>query len=261
MTHRLRRLATLTAVAVLLVVGTVGSAPAAAGTLTLAPAPRLDAEARHVRCAALWEKAVAEPTVANWKAVGLCEIDRRFETLDYLGAVVNRVPALTDDHEAALERILANTRAGLRALRAKIEADTTVAELRVDVPKIATDFRVYLLVSRQVHLVIAADAVEATVRRFGPAIDRLEAAIDRAEAAGKDVTQARELLAMLIEDVRAADAAVDGVAAEVLVLTPADWNDGTAQPVLRAARHDVAEARDHLRQAVRAARAIIAELR
>ena len=260
MTLSLRRLGVLTAVAVLLI-GTIGAAPAAAGTLAPAPTPRLDSEARHVRCAALWEKALAEPTVANWKAVGLCEIDRRFETLDYLAAVVNRVPALTDEHEAALERILATTRAGLRALRAEIEADTTIAELRIDIPKIAKDFRVYLLVSPQVHLVIAADAVDAAVRRFGPVIERLEAAIDRAEAAGKDVTHARELLAMLIEDVRAADAAVEGVAAEVLVLTPADWNDGTAQPVLRAARHDVAEARDHLRQAVRAAHTIIAELR
>lgn len=253
------RLATLTALAAVLVAGlSVGPVAASGRPGDLAPEP--GETLSRGRCGPLWVTATADPTVANWQAVGQCEIDRRLATIAVLGSVVDAAGALTDDHAAALDRILADSAAGLRALRAEIEADTALAELREDLRRIVEDFRIYVLVARQVHLVVAADTVEATVDRFGETVDTLEAAIDAAEAAGTDVTEARRLLAALVEDVRAADAAVDDVARTVLPLTPADWNDETAQPLLRAARQAVADARDHLRQALVGARAILAIL-
>lgn len=236
-----------------------------AGTALAAPSPAAPdlaaAPAAVDRCAPLRVTARAEPTVANLQAVGRCEIDRRLETLANLQSVVDSSTALTDAHEAALDAILASTSSGLRALRAEIDGDTTVEALREDIRRIFEDFRVYALVARQVWLVKAADTVDATAAGFATTAERLEAAIDQAEAAGKDVKDARAHLATMIAKADEAEAKVDGVAAAVLPLTPAAWNTGDAAPVLRQARESVRDAGAALRQAMKAARALLADLR
>lgn len=251
-----------TAATGLVLAGTLGAGTALAAPA--APAPVSDPAAARAgvdRCAPLRVTARAEPTVANLQAVGRCEIDRRLETLANLQAAVDASTALTDAHEAALDAILASTSSGLRALRAEIDGDTTVEALRADISRIFEDFRVYALVARQVWLVKAADTVVVTTPRFDTTADRLEAAIARAEASGKDVRDARTHLATMIASVAKAESAVDGVAPAVLVLTPAAWNAGTAGPVLKDARESVRDAHVALRQAMKAARAVLADLR
>ena len=243
----------------LVLAGTLG-----ASTVLAAPAAAPGATAARAgvdRCAPLRVTARAEPTVANLQAVGRCEIDRRLETLANLQSVVDTSTTLTDAHEAALDAILAATSTGLRALRTEIDGDTTVEALREDIRRIYEEFRVYVLVARQVWLVIAADTVVATAARFDTAADRLEAAIDRAETAGKDVADARTHLASMIAVVDKAESAVGGVASAVLDLTPAAWNAGDAAPVLKNARDSVRDARVALREALAAARAVLADLR
>jgi hypothetical protein len=258
-----RRLGTAGALATLVVALVAApvlgaSRPDAAGAAAVAypEAPR------HGVCADEWRAVRANPAVETLKALGLCEVDRRLATIDRLRNVTTDARALTDEHQAALERILDHSASGLRELRAEIEGDTELAELREDLPRIAEDFRIYVLVVRQVRLVVAADITELAVERASSAADRLEGAIEAAEAAGKDVGDAPELLASMRDHIAAADAAIDGIADAVLPLTPSDWNDGAAEPVLDDARNAIAEARrEHLRAAIAAARAIIAELR
>lgn len=219
-------------------------------------------EARRGACADAWEAAREDPSVANLQVVGRCEIDRRMATIERLRRAVDGSRHLTDAHEAALERILDRSATGLRALRAEIDAATTVEELRADLRRIVEDFRVYLLVVPQVRLVIAADVTEAAVTRGVRIAERLELAIAAAEAAGKDVGEAPELLASMRGHLRAAGAKVNGLASAILPLTPADWNDGTAGPALERARRAIGEARRvDLRAALSDARAIVAILR
>lgn len=239
-----------------------------AGTALAAPdaAPRVSdpgaARAGVGRCEPLRLTARAEPTVANLQALGRCEIDRRLETLTNLQSAVDASTALTDAHEAALDGILASASSGLRALRSEIDGDTTVDALREDVRRIFEDYRVYALVARQVWLVKAVDTVDVTAAAgFATTAERLEAAIDRAEANKKDVADARKHLAAMVAAVDKAGAEVDGVATTVLALTPAAWNAGAAKPVLREARESVRDARGALREAMKAARAVLADLR
>lgn len=244
--------------------GLILAATLGAGTAAAAPSRAADPAAARAgvdRCAPLWIAARAEPTVANLQAVGRCEIDRRLETLAKLQSVVDASPTLTDAHEAALDAILASTTTGLRALRTEIDGDTTVEALREDLRRIAEDFRVYVLVAPQVALVRAADTVVVRAGGFDATAARLEAAIDAAEAAGKNVRDARAHLATMIAKGDKAEEAVDGVAAAVLALTPAAWNAGDAAPVLKDARDSVRDARVALRQATKAARAVLADLR
>lgn len=258
MNHTLQRLLASAATGLILA-GTLG-----AGTAAAAPSRAADPAAARAgvdRCTPLRITARAEPTVANLQAVGRCEIDRRLETLANLQSVVDASPTLTDAHEAALDAILASTGAGLRALRAEIDGDTTVEAVREDLRRISEDFRVYVLVAPQVALVRAADTIAVTAGGFDATAERLEAAIDAAEAAGKKVGDARAHLATMIAKADKAEEAVDGVAVAVLALTPAAWNAGDAAPVLKDARNSVRDGRVALGQATRAARAVLAALR
>ncbi len=261
MRHAIRLAGPLTGLILAAVVGVtpvLAAPPPNGGANPPNPAVELNAR-RH--CSSEWLAAKAEPTVEHLQAVGLCEIDRRLVTIGRLGSAAEAARALTDAHQASLEAILDSSAAGLRALRAEIEADTTVAEVRADIKRIFEDFRIYILVTRQVQLVIAADAVDAAGAALNGAATRLAALIDEAEGKGKDVTEATAHLAAMEAAIAEALAGVDGVAASVLPLTPAGWNAGTAGPVLREARAAIAAARADLRTAKAEARQVLAALR
>lgn len=264
MTRTIARIAgPLTGLVLAAVVGIspVLAAPATAGTDTgTRRAGQAEDLTGRVRCAEAWLAARANPTVETLKRVGLCEVDRRLATIERLNRAVDGNRPLTDAHQAALEAILDDSAAGLRALRAEIEADTTVAELREDITSIFEDFRIYALVTRQVWLVMAADTVDAAGTKLEGVAERLAGLIEQAAANGKDVTEAQAHLAAVEAAIDEALATVDGVADEVLPLTPADWNAGTAGPILRAARQAIADARADLRTAMPEARQVLAAL-
>jgi hypothetical protein len=260
--HRLTRL--LGPVTGLMLATVIAAGPVlAANTATWAGADRLAPSAEltgRARCADAWRVAKAEPTVEHWKAAGLCEVDRRLATIDRLENAIDKARALTDEHATSLTRILDGSAAGLRALRAEIEADTTLADLHEDIRSVFADFRIYALVTRQVWLVIGADAVNGAAAALDATAADLGTLIERAEAAGEDVTEANAHLAAMVAAIDAAQAGVAGVADEVLPLTPAGWNAGTAGPILREARQAIVEARADMRTAMAEARKVIAAL-
>ncbi len=232
--------------------------PQAIGDLSGAPAAT---DTGIVRCSAAWQKAKADPTVANFQAVGFCEIDRRLVTIDRLSGLVTEAGVLTDDHKTALMTILRSDKTGLTALRAQIGTDTTVAALRTDIRKIYTDFRIYVLVARQVRLVRADDRVGAAAGRLDDATARLTDAIARAKAKGKDVTVAQGHLDAMVAAIGKARDEVAGDADLILAQTPAAWNGGTAKPILDAARASISAAHTDLRTALSEAKAVLAALR
>ncbi len=166
---------------------------------------------------------------------------------------------LTDAHESTIHSFLAAADSGLTDLQATIEADTDPAALRTHCESIASDYRIYALRSPQVHLAIGGDRAAAAITKADGVVARLETAIDEADAAGKDVTDA----AAALEDMKAklADAAaqLSGVVDTELTYTPADWNAnhsllGPTTSALRAVKAD-------LQAAMADARAIIADLK
>lgn len=212
-------------------------------------------------CAPEWLAAKAEPTVEDLQAVGLCEVNRRLATIERLQEGIDNARALTDAHQVALEAILRNAASGLRALRAEIEADTTVPALRADIKRIFEDFRIYGLVTRQVRLVAAADSVDAAGAALNATAERLASLIAQAETNGRDVSEAKADLAAMETAIAEALAGAQGVADEVLPLTPDDWNAGTAGPALREAREAIEAARADLRTAKAEARLVLVSLR
>jgi hypothetical protein len=188
----------------------------------------------------------------------LAAVDRRFTTLDELDAKVTAAKHLSDGEESDLRATIGATRTGLTGLRAEIEGDTDAASMREDCKAIVDDYRVYVLVAPQVRLLTGADSAQTAVDALdGTVIPKLQSAIDAAAAAGTDVTEATQLLDEVKASTTEADSLSDGVLSSVSPLTPADYNAGTAAPVLHDARTDLATvARD-----LKSARADIDQIR
>jgi hypothetical protein len=173
-------------------------------------------------------------------------IDSRLTHLRRLQSRVAGAANLADAHEAALSSAVSASATGLATLRATIEADTDLATLEQHCREVVTGFRVYVLVSPQVHLAIAADNVVARAGRAEQLAERVAQAIAEAQATGADTADAEALLAEMREQIAAASAAAAGVADQVLGVTVDAFNaDPTvlagARAALRSARVDLAQ--------------------
>jgi hypothetical protein len=199
-------------------------------------------------------------TVDALRAFGNCEIERRFTTLTTLSTRITSSTTLTSSDAAALTAEIGATRTGLTDLKATIDAETAIPALKAEVARIATDFRVYLLVGPQVNLVSGADRVVASQSNFTKVNTNLAARIAAAKAAGKDTTTAQSDLDAMNAAVTKAIGLATPLPATLLPLTPAQYNAGTAGPVLNSARAALVQARDLLKSAVQDAKACRAAL-
>ena len=206
-------------------------------------------------CAAQAAAARSAKTVAAWRAFGDCEIDRRFVTLDALGVKIANSKVMTAVDAAALRSEIADTRSGLTELRAAIDAETGPLAIRANVVKIATNWRVYLLVGPQVRLVNGADAVLTAGAKFTAVNNALSDRIAKEEAAGKNVSAAKADLAAMNDSVAAAISSAKPLPAQLLALSAAQYNAGSGKTALAQARSDLLSARDDLASALASAKA------
>ena len=206
-------------------------------------------------CATQAAAAKAGATVDTLRAFGDCEIGRRLTTLNDLSSKISASKVMTSSDAAALKSEIGSTSSGLTSLKATIDSSTDVAALKADIVKIATDSRVYVLVVPQVNLVNAADGVLAAQTKFADVNTKLTAAIAKAKAAGKDTTAAQSHLDAMNAAVTAAVGLASPVPAALLPLTPAQYNGGTAGPILASARTALGQARDKLKVALAEAKA------
>ena len=194
-------------------------------------------------------------TVDTLRAFANCEIARRDTTLNALATRITASKTLTSADAAALSSIVASTKAGLAGLKTVIDAETDIPALKADIAKIAADYRVYVLVVPQANLVTAADTVIAAQAKFTKVNDALVARIAAAKAAGKDTTAAQTALDAMNASVTQAVGLATPIPAALLPLTVAQFNSGTAGPILASARTSLGQAREKLRAATASAKA------
>ena len=230
------------AVAALLVVSSAAVASAASPVLA-------GGTAGKGVCATQTAAIKAGASIDTLRAFGDCEIARRFTTLDALASKISGSKTLTSSDAAALSGEVASTRSGLTDLKAQIDAETAPLSLRADIRKIATDYRVYLLVVPQVNLVNGADTVRVAKTTFDQISTNLTARIAAAKAAGKNTATAQADLDAMNAAVAQAAGLAAPLPAALLPLTPAQYNAGTAGPVLKNARTALVRARGLLQSA------------
>ena len=199
--------------------------------------------------------------IGHLRTLGDCEIDRRLDTITRIQGRVASADSLTAADRTELQSQLSADASGLTTLRARIDGESNVDALRADLKKIVADFRIYLLMVPKASDVIAADSELAAVARLGTLGTKLQARIDADKAAGKDVTGAQADLDAMTAKVAQVSPLVAGIPAAVLPLTPAQYNAGTAKPILVSSRASLQAGRGLLAGARVDARACVAALK
>ncbi|KAA3641935.1 MAG: hypothetical protein DWP92_00135 [Armatimonadetes bacterium] len=178
-------------------------------------------------------------------------ITRRLKALDRIDARVSASKHVTDSHKRQLAGDYARAEAGLTALGRQIEDAETWKELRELTPLIATDYRVFLVILPKSHEVIVSDRMaDGVVRLTGGAAKVLEA-IERAEDAGFDMTEARRFLDVARDEIDAVSNGAVPVADRVIGLSAADWEE-PAKSMLQAGKAALDQGRRDIRDAVEA---------
>lgn len=129
---------------------------------------------------------------------------------------------LTDAHGATLESDLSAETSGINALAAKVPNDTTIAELTVD-HETMIDYRVYVVMSPQVELTIAADTASGVEQAFEASESHIEALIRYEQSQGKDVHGAQIAFLDMVRQVANAEHDTTGVSDSVLAAKPSGW--------------------------------------
>jgi len=185
----------------------------------------------------------------------LAGIDARLRTIDRLERAAGSNRTLTDAHQATIDAFLHAARDGLSALKPQVQAATDKATLTTLCKSVVTDYRIYVLRVPQVRLAIGFDASDAAAVQLTHRADRLQQAIDKAKAAGKNTSAAEAKLAEMRAAIDAAKAATAGQADALLKLTPADYNANNG--VLGPYRSSLATAHTQLKTAVADGRAVL----
>jgi hypothetical protein len=189
-----------------------------------------------------------------WKHAVEQRIDQRLATLKGLKIAVDAATRLTDADKSTLATLVSTDTAGLTALRAKTDAETTVDAVKADGRSMIVDYRIYLLVVPKVRLTIAADAETDTIGRLRGAHDKLAQVATQLGAQGKDVSQETAQLADMSSALDAAQAALDGQVATLLAVQPsADGNamraaTGPVRNAVHSARADLKAASTDAKQ-------------
>jgi hypothetical protein len=180
-----------------------------------------------------------------------CEtaIDNRLSRISTLQQLVNGSQHVTADHRSTLLSQLSSAQSGLSALKTKIEGDTDATTLHADCRSIVDDYRIYVLVSPKVREVLVSDLETDVAARLTTIAARIQTAIDNAKAKGKDTTTAQDDLDQMKTAIASARSAIDGVASNVIDLTPSDWPGAhdtlvNGRQSLRTGRNDLHTARN-----------------
>lgn len=190
-------------------------------------------------------------TLDEIKRRALAAIDKRLAALSRMSAKVSSNGHVTESHASTLQRHYADASDGLTGLAREIEAAETREELRELIGKIATDYRVYLVILPKSHEVIVSDTMGDAVDRMTGVSGTLLEAIERAEEAGYDMTDARRWLGVANEEIRAVETGAVPVAGSVIGLTAADWEE-PAKSLLAEGKRKLGIARGDVRDAVEA---------
>jgi len=202
---------------------------------------------------------VSGPKLEAARTACLSALDRRVTRLDQLTSKVNGDQHLTDAHRSSLSGIVSHARSGMDTLRPQVQAATDAASLRTPCESMVNDYRVFALVSPQVHLTRAADAAAAGITKLADVDTKIHAAIDTAAAAGKDVTKATADAEAFSAAVAKVGTDVGGLADAVLAVTPAAYNANHG--VLDAARAQAKTARADAKAARTAGQTVRADLK
>jgi hypothetical protein len=184
-------------------------------------------------------------------------ITQRLASIEKTAIRVRSNTFLTDDDRATILATLDAGTTGLTALGDVIAADTDRATAAAHFTQIFTDYRVYAVVLPQSYYAAAADALSGSAL---PTLEKAYSGLSAAlEASGTSTTELEAALADMRAQIDTATAAVAGVSASALAVSPADFNANHA--VLADEKAAIATATAAARQAALDGKTLLGALR
>jgi hypothetical protein len=181
-------------------------------------------------------------TLEGIQRAGAAATDKRIDSLTVAIARVEGNDKLTDSDRATILATLNADLDAMHRLADEIAGDTTKVDAASDYHEIFTGYRVYGVALPQALYAAGADALTGT------AIPRLHTAYDKlTDKVGSDPSDEQQrLLEEMAGKIADAEAGADGLAADALAVTPADWNaDHNVMSGIRSQLHDATQdARD-----------------
>lgn len=229
----------------ILAAATTGAAALVLGSALPALAASPSPSARPSTCSA--------EQLAYVKARVDLHVAQRQLTIHRLTSALAARPHVTDDHRATLSGLYTSDAAGLTAVDATVQADTTCKQAVTDGRTVVTDYRVYMLLVPQTRLVAASDTGAYGAGRLTTAEPKLQAGIN----AITDPTKKAEAQAAyddLVVQTKAASDDFAGAGDAMLALKPADMP--AAQAKVTAERAKVQGGRAALTIALKDAKTI-----
>ena len=161
-------------------------------------------------------------------AKGGQEITRRLTTLGSLSSKINSAAKLNANDKSYLVSEVNAEISGLTALKAKLDAETTLAAAKADAQSTYSEYRVYALVVPKVALIKMADDQQVSENRLQALAQKLQTRINSAKDNGKDVTTLQTELGNMMAQTNNAAAISSGIEQKVLTLQPSDYDSNHA---------------------------------
>jgi chromosome segregation ATPase len=187
------------------------------------------------------------------------EIARRVSALNALLTRLSSAKRVSADEKSALTASIQGQIQTLTALKAKIDAETDLNDLKSDIKSITASYRIYMLVIPQGLIEASADRVSTIASQLTALSAKIDARLSQLASAGKDVSAQQSALADL--NAKAADAQARASAALSLIadLSPDNGDAALAQQnktALQNARADIKAATSAIKAAYKDAQSI-----
>ena len=195
-----------------------------------------------------WEDA-HRSVLAGVHAYAQAALDQRLRTLTHLTSWVNNAEHVSADHAAQLLGDYRGARSGLESLNDRIQLTTSVEEALRLTEKMASDYRVYVVLVPKTAEVVIGDSFVVSSGQIDEAIAGVLDVVDALEQFSHPVANIRSAL----DDAQVhADAALDladGVPGSVISLAAFQW-PSPAQALLHQGRADLESSGSEIRMSI-----------
>ncbi len=186
--------------------------------------------------------------ITDLKTRADAEITRRITSLSSLVTRLGNIKHLTAAQVSSFTNEVNTEISNLTALKTKIDADTDLQTLRIDVQSIIKSYRVYALFLPQINLLDGADRALNVIGEFSALITKLQQRIQEAQNAGQNVSALQTSLQDMQSKITDATSQAQAIISSVSPLTPDGYPGNkttlqSARGMMKVIYQDFVEAR------------------
>ncbi len=167
-------------------------------------------------------------------------IDNRVASLNQVLKRIQADKNLSESDRSSLNAQINEVIKGLTDLKAKIETDTAIEEIRTDAKKIISDYHVYAIFEPKLRLLITINNLQTFSKKAANLVPKIQDLINNLKSQGKDVA----ILQAALDDIKEQLKDIDStLAADKEKVAAIDIKSVASQQTLTAVRKDLAAVR------------------